>query len=210
MIKFPRFISRQFLFSAVLGICLLGSATPLYASAMTYLEKAVQKAVDILRDPALSVPEKRLERREKLRKVLYAEFDFVAMSRGAVGRPWRKFSKEQKKRFIPLFRHLLENTYMDTIERYKGEDVRFIKEVEQSKNVVRVDSIVRSKGAEFKVSYQMRRRDQAWKVFNVIIEGVSVVSNYRAQFRQILRRGTSEEIEKLLTRLKNAADTGKK
>lgn len=206
MIKLLAPLSLRFLPSLILGFCLLSGATPLQASGMASLEKAVQKAMAVLRDPTLDIPEKQLERRDKLRKIIYAEFDFTAISQGAVGHKWRKFSEKQKSRFIPLFKRLLENTYMNTIERYKGEKVSFTKEVKQSKTVIRADSVVTSKGADFKVSYRLRKNGRDWKVFDVIIEGVSVISNYRSQFQQMLRRENSAEIEKMLARLEHAAN----
>lgn len=206
MIKNLANLSHRFLPAIVGGVLLLVGAAPLQAGGMAHIEQAVQKAVVILHDPALAVPEKKLERREKLRKIIYAEFDFVAISQGAVGHRWRKFSAEQKSRFIPLFKRLLENTYINTIERYKGEKISFVREVKQSNSVVRADSVVESKGTEFKVSYLLRRNNQDWKVFDVVIEGVSVVSNYRSQFKQMLRRGSAAEIEKLLVRLNEASN----
>lgn len=202
MIPLSSLLVRQSLFLILLGMGLLGPVASLQAGSMVRLEAAVQQAVAILRDPALAAPEHTQARRDTLREAIYSEFDFNAISQGAVGHKWRKFSEAQRTRFIPLFRRLLENAYMDTIERYKDSEVRFVKEVAQSDTVIRVDSLVASKGVEFQVSYQLRKApDQTWKVFDVIIEGVSVVSNYRSQFKQMLRRGTPAEIDELLTRL---------
>ena len=202
---------RPFLGSLFIGVWLLVSATPLQAAAMAHLEQAVQNAIVILNDPSLNNPEKAIERREKLRDVIYAEFNFETIAQSAVGRSWHNFSEAQKLRFIPLFKRLLENTYISTIERYKGEDVRFVKEIELSKTMVRADSIVKSKGSEFKVSYQLHQQDTLeWKVVDVIIEGVSVISNYRSQFKRMLRRGTSEEIEKLLEQLESSSHSSEK
>ena len=200
-------IFRPLLGSLLVGVWLLvGMATPLHASATAHLQQAVQNAIVILNDPALNSPERAVERREKLRQVIYAEFDFKTISQSAVGQPWRKFSEAQKTRFIPLFKRLLENTYIGTIERYKGEDVRFFKEVEQSSTMVRADSVVKSKGTEYKISYLLRQQGALeWKVVDVIIEGVSVISNYRSQFKRMLRRGTPEEIEGLLGQLETSS-----
>ncbi len=190
-------LSLLFIFGSLLAV----SSDAAAASPRTRLEAAVTKAIRVLQDPAWAAPGKAEARREKLRRIIYKEFDFNRMSRGAVGRKWRKFSSAQRSRFVTLFRRLLENTYMGTIERYKGETVEFLKEVKQSKTVARVDSLVRSRGQKYKIAYRLRHGSGGWKVFDVIIEGVSVVSNYRAQFKQMLRKGGSKAIESLLTKL---------
>lgn len=195
---------RPALLCMLLCIGLLGSATPLQAGAMSHMENAVQKALVILQDPALDVPSRQAERREKLRTALYANFNFDIMSQWAVGPKWRKFSPEQKAQFMVLFARLLENTYMNTIERYKNEEVRFTKELAQSAKITRVDSVVVSKGSEFAVSYQLIQEGEEWKVCDVIIEGVSVVANYRAQFKQLLRKDDREGIDEMLVTLGNS------
>ncbi|MEO5362742.1 MAG: ABC transporter substrate-binding protein [Magnetococcus sp. DMHC-8] len=194
----------------VLAVWLLMGTTPVQAGGTSYMEEVVQRVLVILRDARLSAPEHQTERREKLRAIVYAEFDFHTMSQGAVGPKWHKFTDEQQTRFIVLFERLLENTYMNSIERYKSEEVRFTKEVVQTGSVVRVDSVVVSKGTEFKVSYQLRQQDQTWKVIDVIIEGVSVVSNYRAQFRQLLHKDDREGIEAMLSALENSVNKSEK
>ncbi|MEO5348521.1 MAG: ABC transporter substrate-binding protein [Magnetococcus sp. YQC-3] len=206
MLTVRSLFSHRFLLAITLGLWLLGSAHPLYAGALSHLEEAVQKVLVILRDPVLNAPENLTERRGKLREIIFAEFDFNTMSQSAVGPKWHKFSEEQKAHFIILFERLLENTYMNSIERYKSEEVRFTKELSQSDTVARVDSVVVSKGTEFKVSYQLLLQGQAWKVTDVIIEGVSVVSNYRAQFKQLLRKDDREGIDAMLVTLGNSVN----
>ncbi len=201
---------RGFWFLLVFGVGLLGGATPLQAGPLSQMENVLQRVLLILRDPALSTSEKQTERREKLRAIVYAEFDFHTMSQGAVGPKWRTFSAAQQARFIDLFERLLENTYMNSIERYKSEEVRFTKELVQSNTVTRVDSVVVSKGTEFKVSYQLILKDQAWKVMDVIIEGVSVVANYRAQFKHLLQKDDAEGIDAMLSTLESSVNRSEK
>ncbi|MBF0460522.1 MAG: ABC transporter substrate-binding protein [Magnetococcales bacterium] len=201
---------RRFLCFLVLSMGLLGSASPLQAGALSHVDEAVQRALAVLRDPALGVPEKQTERREKLRAIVYAEFDFDIMSQGAVGPKWHKFSDAQKARFITLFERLLENTYMNSIERYKSEEVRFTKELVQSETLTRVDSVVVSKGAEFKISYLLLKEGSSWKVSDVTIEGVSVVANYRAQFKQLLHQDDPAGIDAMLVTLENSVNKSEK
>ncbi|MBF0447459.1 MAG: ABC transporter substrate-binding protein [Magnetococcales bacterium] len=157
------------------------------SARLTSLESSINQAISVLLEPELQGEDKSEQRREKLREVLYPQFDFDRMASGSVGRKWRKFSPEQQARFTVLFKKLLEKTYLGMIERYQGEQVNFVKEVELSEDVVRIDSIILSKGQKYDMSYRLGRDGEQWRVFDVIIEGVSVIANYRAQFKQLLR-----------------------
>ncbi|MEO5339843.1 MAG: ABC transporter substrate-binding protein [Magnetococcus sp. MYC-9] len=208
-------LTRRSLFHGLFGLWLMGLTAPLQAAGPTptptaYMEGVVQRVLAVLRDPAMSGVEQQTARREALRKIIYGEFDFERMSQGAVGPKWPKFSDAQKKQFIVLFERLLENTYMNSVERYKNEEVRFTREVQPSGTTARVDTVVISKGAEFKISYHLEQQGAGWKVADVTIEGVSVVANYRAQFKQLLRTGEPAEIDAMLVSLENSANRSEK
>jgi phospholipid transport system substrate-binding protein len=194
-------VNRLFFWVVVLAPLSVWSVTIAQeAGRMDKLTASVQQAISILKDPELAVPARRAERREMLRRVVYQEFDFGRMSQSAVGRSWLKFSPGQQQRFTDLFRQLLENTYMNMIERYDGERVEFLKEVPKAQDLILVDSVIHAKGQQYKVAYYMRQSaGGGWKVDDVVIEGVSVVANYRSQFQQAIR--TPDDIEPLLTRL---------
>ncbi|MBF0187190.1 MAG: ABC transporter substrate-binding protein [Magnetococcales bacterium] len=167
-------------------------------SATTAIRATIDKTVGILQDVELAKEENLAKRRELLRQTIFTRFDFDRMSRGAIGRAWRKFSPDQKKRFTELFKQVLETSYMDKVEGYQGESVEFTKEVKIGRTV-RVDSVVQSKGQEYALSYRMLHSNGEWRVFDVIIEGISLIANYRPQFKQILQRGN---VEGLLEKLK--------
>ncbi len=192
-------LSRLVLLFVLLLPLSLWSIAKAQGGTMGKLEASVQQATQILRDPELAVPARREERREMLRRIIYQEFDFARMSQNAVGRAWVKFSPGQKQRFIVVFQQLLENTYMNLIERYDGEKVEFVKETPKGRDMVLVDSIVYAKGQKYKLSYYMNNESGVWKVDDVLIEGVSVVGNYRSQFQQAIR--SPDDIEPLLTQL---------
>ncbi|MBF0273284.1 MAG: ABC transporter substrate-binding protein [Magnetococcales bacterium] len=198
-------VNRLFFWVVVLAPLSVWSVTIAQEGGrMDKLAASVQQAISILKDPELAVPARREERREMLRRVIYQEFDFSRMSQSAVGRAWGKFTPGQQQRFTDLFRKLLENTYMNMIERYDGERVEFLKEVPKSDDLVLVDSLIHSKGQQYKLSYYMHNTAGHWKVDDVVIEGVSVVANYRSQFQQAIR--TADDIEPLLTRLQEKID----
>ncbi|MBF0429353.1 MAG: ABC transporter substrate-binding protein [Magnetococcales bacterium] len=210
MLISPQFTTLRRYGWLLLLLLFVNSAQASDSGAIPHMDKVVQKVLVILRDAQLSAPEKATERREKLRTIVFEEFDFIAISQSAVGQKWHKFSEAQKNRFIQLFERLLENTYMSTVERYKSEEVRFTKEVAQTSNLSRVDSVVVSKGTEFKISYLLAREGAGWKVNDVTIEGVSVVANYRAQFKQLLQRDDAEGIDTLLSTLENSVNKSEK
>lgn len=196
-------LSRRALLAWVCGLALLGSVPPVQAEGMARLQAAVQKALVVLQDPALAGPAKRPLRRSQLRAAIYSEFDFNALARGAIGHTWRAFSEQQKRRFVPLLKKLLEETYMDIVERYRCKEVRFLKEVRQSSRTIKVESVVVHAGSDIRVTYRLHQTKRGWKVFDVVIEGVSVVANYRSQFKKMLHRGTSAEIETMLANLEH-------
>ncbi|MBF0180147.1 MAG: ABC transporter substrate-binding protein [Magnetococcales bacterium] len=195
-----RWMNHRLVFAVMLLLPLTAwSVSAAQGNTMAKLATSVQQALTILKDPALAEPDRKEERREMLRRVIYKEFDFARMSQSAVGRVWIKFSPGQQERFVTLFQKLLENTYMNMIERYNGEQVEFVKESPKAEDLMLVDSVIHAKGQQYKLSYYMHASAGEWKVEDVIIEGVSVVTNYRAQFQQAIR--TADDIEPLLARL---------
>jgi len=110
----------------------------------------------------------------------------VELSKRTLGLNWNKFPTEQRKEFVRLFKTILKDAYVDKIMAYTNERVSFIKEIPLSKTTVEVQSTVVSEGGETPIYYRVIKRGNSWKVYDVVIEGVSLVSNYRTQFREIL------------------------
>ncbi|MBF0175625.1 MAG: ABC transporter substrate-binding protein [Magnetococcales bacterium] len=185
-----RFISplTSFLFCAFLFLPWTAQAeATATVGAMASLQKAIEQVIELLKDPQYAAPEKHAARRESLKKIIYHEFNFHLMARGAVGPRWREYTPQQQERFSELFRKVLEDTYLAKIEGYQGEKVAFIKEVAESPTMTRVESHVHAKGQEYAMQYRLTKSMEGhWQVFDVIIEGVSLVNNYRSQFQAIL------------------------
>ncbi len=110
----------------------------------------------------------------------------MELSKRTLGLNWNKFPTEQRKEFVRLFKTILKDAYVDKIMAYTNERVSFIKEIPLSKTTVEVQSTVVSEGGETPIYYRVIKRGNSWKVYDVVIEGVSLVSNYRTQFREIL------------------------
>jgi len=144
------------------------------------------------------------QRRESIEKIAYARFDMETMSRLVLARAWKQFSPKQREEYITEFKLYLANNYGGRINRYDQEEV----EILGARDEPRGDVTVRTRivGGEFEntlVDYRLRQKDGQWFVIDVIIEGISMVSNFRDQFKEVLSRGGPEHlIEKL--REKNA------
>jgi len=144
------------------------------------------------------------QRRRQIEQIAYQRFDFVTMSKLVVARPWRKFSKEQKKSFISEFRQHLSRSYGKRIDRYQQTDLEVAGHVMEPRGDVTVRTVIATgefEGTE--VDYRMRYRDGRWRAIDVVIEGVSLVSNFRSQFQSILSQGGPEELLRRLAE-KNA------
>ncbi|MGE4298389.1 MAG: phospholipid-binding protein MlaC [Desulfovibrionaceae bacterium] len=158
------------------------------------MEKAVNRVLDILKSGNYADASKREVLREQLNPIVNDAFDFNEMSWRTVGRQWRDFSDAQQQTFAGLFADLLTETYIDRIQAYSDEEVIFTGEVEGSKGNVEVHTVVKMADNDIPINYRMSDRSGTWRVYDVFVEGVSLVKNYRVQFQEILVNGSPEEL----------------
>ena len=122
-------------------------------------------------------------------------FDWQELSQRTLGREWKKFSPDQQKEFVTLFEELLKGIYADRILAYTQEKIEFGKETELKKGRVEVESyIITTDNKKVPLFYRMTNKNGQWRVYDVVIEGVSMVKNYRGQFRQILSKKKPEDL----------------
>ncbi len=162
----------------------------------------IQQGIDLLRDPQYKEPSKREAQRDKIWEIIRQTFDFVELSMRTLAQDWKNFTPQQRKEFTEVFTDLLKNTYIDKIQsEFQNETIQFLTEekISDEKAVVKT-KVIRNGKIEIPMDYSMRLRDGAWKVYDVAIEGVSMVKNYRTQFKDILAKETPA---KLITRLKD-------
>jgi len=174
---------------------------PLYLFAgvpLTTVEGHVNSVLNILRDPALKGESARKAKKEKIRVISEKMFDFAELSKRTLGPNWKNLNPDQQKEFIGLYRDILEDAYMDRIMAYKDEKVVFGKEIQLSDDTTEVLSSVVTKKTETPINYRLILKGGEWKVYDVIIEGVSLIKNYRAQFREIMANKSPEELLKVL------------
>jgi len=182
---------------STVGLAILLLVQPVWAAAGVpgdQVRQSVDKLLAILKDPQLKGESKKNERRDKLKEVIYQRFDFTEMARRSLGSEWRRRSPEEQREFVKLFTGLLERAYLDNIESYNGEKFRYLKEQEDN-NHAQVDTkITGNKGQEFSVNYRLHNRNGDWKVYDVVIEDISLVNNYRSQFNRMLATASYEEL----------------
>ena len=156
------------------------------ASALDMVRTNANSVLDVLRDPKLKGEAGKKVKEQRIEAAAEKLFDYVELSKRTLGLNWNKLSMDQRKEFVELFKTLLRNTYIDRITAYTNEKVEFTKEVRLAETTTEVQSIVSSGNTKVPINYRVIKKGNDWMVYDVVIEGVSLVSNYRTQFREIL------------------------
>jgi phospholipid transport system substrate-binding protein len=167
------------------------------------IKSTVDKAQVVLRDPRFKPAAKTKERREQLKQILFARFDFTEMAKRSLGANWRRRTAKEQDEFVRLFTDLLERAYADTIEFYGDEKIAYVGERLDGDFADVNSKILTSKGEEFSLNYKAHLVGGEWRVYDVVVENISMVNNYRSQFNRVI---TNASYEELLRRLKDKAD----
>lgn len=177
---------------AALGIPGVGLAGP----ATDQVKGTVDQVLKILTDPALKGERKTKERRAKLRQTVLERFDFSEMSKRAMGRYWSERTPEERSEFVGLFTDLLERAYVDRVEGYTGEQILYLEETTDGDYSEVRTKIVTKRNQEIPIAYRLQRTDSKWAVYDIVVEGVSLVNNYRTQFSKIIRTSSYQDLVK--------------
>ena len=190
-----RQITAMILMVAILIVIPLQSYA---ATPKETVEAGVNKLLKTLGDPAFKVkPED--ERIAIISKDIGEVFDYTELSKRTLGRDWKKMSAEQQQEFVKLFRELLQGVYADRLLAYSDQKILFDKETMLKKGRAEVQSYLQtSDGKKIPLFYRLTDKSGSWKVYDVIIEGVSMVKNYRTQFRQILAKDPPDKLIEIL------------
>ncbi len=162
------------------------------------IKRLVSQVLNVLKDPKLKGEDKKLIRREKLRALVQQLFNLDNISKRVLGRYSRKFNKRQFEEFKQLFSKLLESIYLTKIENYSGEKVIFQEQRILSANKVAVPTKIIKNDTEIPVEYRLIKKDGKWIGYDVVIEGVSLVKNYRSQFYQVLKKKSVDELLEIM------------
>ncbi len=168
------------------------------ASAREMVETQVNKVLKALAEPEFKNQPKDAKI-VKIRSIVNEIFDYTELSKRTLGREWTKFNAPQQTEFVKLFSDLLEKTYADRLLSYSDEKVVFEKESMLREGQAEVTSnVLTADGKKIPLDYRLIQRDGSWRVYDVIIEGISLVKNYRDQFRDIMAKDSPEEVIKML------------
>ena len=174
-------------------------AVPVYAGIpLNTAQSAVNRVLEVLRDPKLKSPAAKEIKKEKLRIIYKDMFDEIEFSRRTLARNWNKFTPAQRAEFVNLFEQVLEKAYIDKILAYSNEKVNFYKETMISENQAEIQSRIITPSKEIPINYRMIRKGNQWKTYDVVVENVSLVQNYRTQFNDILASNTPEQLLEIL------------
>jgi phospholipid transport system substrate-binding protein len=181
------------------AVLVLAAAPAAWAGPATdQVKAAVEQVLKVVQDPELKKPANVEKRRGQIREIARTIFDFEELSKRALARHWTARTPAEQKRFTELFTDLLENSYISKIEAYSGEKVLYLPEQVDGDTVIVRSRLVTQKGAEVPLDYKTHKRGERFQAYDVLVEGVSLVANYRTQFNSIISRSSYEGLVKRL------------
>ncbi len=194
-----------FIVQALLVLFLLlpsswGETTPTAAVRQT-----IDQVLTVLNDETLKDKSKSADRRAKLEEIIGQRFDYEEMAKRTLSKHWKTLESGEKDEFVAVFQKFLANSYAGNVEGYSGEQVEYIKEREKG-TFAEVQTKVVSLKVQIPLDYRLLKKNGTWRVYDVVIDGVSLMKNYRGQFSRILK---SSSFEGLLEKLRSKAKLGK-
>ena len=162
------------------------------------VKSAADRVIALLKDPALKGTDKKRERIEKLKTIINPVFDYGEVARRTLGPHWRRRSAAEQEEFTRLFRAFLEKIYCDSIDHYNGERVVFGREILESEYAVVESKLINLKNEQSPVIYRLKKTDGGWKVYDAVVDDISIVNNYRSQFDRVISRASFEELKRML------------
>ena len=193
-----RYFKIGFLIIGMLVSQLVVSGNVRAGAPTDQVRQTADQVLTLLRNPQFKGADKESQRRERLREIIGNRFNFEEMAKRSLGASWRRVGAEDQKRFVELFTDLLEKSYADQIESYNGEKIVYGRE-NIAQDQAEVDTkVINKKGQEFTVNYKLQSNQGDWKVYDVMIDNVSLVNNYRSQFNRILAKSSFNDLLKKL------------
>ena len=204
---------RIFMVSAVtLLVFLFAGGMALAGNAHDQLKASIDSLIALLKDDTLKAPEKRVERRQRIFDIVKERFDFATMGKRALARNWKTLSPKEREEFVSTFTKVIENSYISRIEKYTDEEVLFKSERPKGKYYYVYTEVV-SGQKKIPVNYSLHPVGENWFVYDVNIEGVSLVKNYRTQFNDMMRKekfdGLLSKLQEKVARLERAREKEK-
>jgi phospholipid transport system substrate-binding protein len=199
--------------AALVAALVLAAVVPVegWAGAPTdQLRGNVDRVLKLVGDPAMKAPDRSKDRRLQVRKIADDFFAFDETAKRSLGRHWQARTPAEQKEFVSAFSDLLERSYLTKIELYGGEKIQYVGEVAEGDQATVKTKIVTKSESEIPIDYRMLRRGEKWLVYDVVIEGVSLISNYRTQFNKIIQTTSYQElVKKIKSKDSELADEGR-
>jgi phospholipid transport system substrate-binding protein len=157
---------------------------PAYADdPMSVVKNTVNQALDVLRDKNTPLA----QRQDKLRQIVAASFDFTEMAKSALGYHWKELTPAQQQEFTNAFVAFIEDSYLSKINDYSGQQVNFLRVTYDGPQYAQVNTdIVQPKGDSIHVNYRLLQENGTWKVYDVTVDAISIIANYRNQFNRVM------------------------
>ena len=183
----------------LLGTTNIPESTPSSAhrSPTEAMRTTVNQALGVLQDQELKKPERMDERVTRLKQIADACFDYGEMAKRSLGGQWNKLGERERHEFVDLFTEFFTATYVEKIHSYSGEEVKFLSERLEG-NHAEVKSLMIGKKTETPLDYRLMMKGDDWKAYDVVVDGISLVQNYRGQFTAILRSSSYEQLVQIL------------
>lgn len=195
----------RFALPAIWLLCVLAAVPAAHGAGpgpTEQLKGAIDRVLEVLEDPALKGEARAGDRHRAVRRIADEIFDFEETARRAMAQHWRSLTPAQRNEFVDVFSDLIERAYMSKIELYSGEKIQYPSERVEGDFATVSTRLITKKGTEVPIDYRMLKRDDRWRVYDVSIEGVSLVANYRTQFNSVIRTSSYEELlRKIRSRL---------
>jgi phospholipid transport system substrate-binding protein len=193
-------MNQTLVFATALVALVLGGVAVAVAGVPTdTVREYTDAVVRVLEDPALKVDDRRAERRAAVRKIAIDIFDVQETARRALGPHWQQRSPQERDEFVQLFAELLERTYINKIDLFGGEKLKFTEEKVDGDHAVVRAKVITKQGTEVPVEARMINRSGGrWQIYDIVIENISLIGNYRSQFDRIIRSSSYGELAKRL------------
>jgi phospholipid transport system substrate-binding protein len=186
--------STRFVLAVVCLLYALAVVSAADGGPTEQLTGAINRILEVLEDPALKGEVRAADRHRAVRQIADEIFDFEETARRAMAQHWRSLTPAQRREFVDAFSDLLERAYMSKIELYSGEKIQYPGERVEGDVASVATRIITKKGTEVPIDYRMLKRGDRWRIYDVSIEGVSLVANYRTQFNSIIRTSSYDEL----------------
>jgi phospholipid transport system substrate-binding protein len=183
-------------------VLILGAGKTVQASGITEgLKATIDQVISVVTDPQYK--DDRTARRAKMKGIIFPKFNFLEMGKRSLGKKrWKERTPEERRAFVDVFGKLLENSYASKLESYSDEKINYIDEIVKGKYAMVKTEVVRKNGS-VNVDYKLIESPSKWRVYDIVVEGVSLIKNYRSQFGKIIHNDSFDALmDKLNAKVK--------